>query len=191
MADSKGTQYSPFSANWSSTDALLDRELRALGARNVVLMVNVSEADIRLDGRLRANAHPDSPHAALAFDARKQGALLVCCGRFRSWQDNVRGIALGMEALRKIERYGIVQANEQYAGWKAIGSGGDAPMDPNEVVAASWTLIAHHAGWTVERAQSDSRTAYRMAIKATHPDQGGEPAAFHAVQNAARILGIV
>jgi hypothetical protein len=39
------------------------------------------------------------------------------------WQHNVRAIALGLEALRKVDRYGITRRGEQYAGWKALPAG--------------------------------------------------------------------
>lgn len=45
------------------------------------------------------------------------------CARFRSWQENVRAIALGMEALRKVERYAITEADQQYAGFMALPRG--------------------------------------------------------------------
>jgi hypothetical protein len=43
---------------------------------------------------------------------------------FPSWQDNLRAIALGLEALRKVERYGIANRGEQYAGWAQLTAGG-------------------------------------------------------------------
>lgn len=36
------------------------------------------------------------------------------------WQINLRAIALGLEALRKLDRYGITSRGEQYTGWRAI-----------------------------------------------------------------------
>ena len=52
---------SPFGSNWSSTLDLLERELRFLQARQVVLQIDVTERDIRNDGMLRANASADEP----------------------------------------------------------------------------------------------------------------------------------
>lgn len=184
----RGTEHSQFKASWSSTQDLLDRELRQLGASNVVMMVDVAESDIRLDGMLRANARPYSPKVALAFDARKKGSLLFSCGRFRQWQDNIRGIALGLEALRRIERYGIVQSTEQYEGWRAVGPG-NAPATPVEQRA--WDVLANAAGLSIDLARADPKTTHRLARKATHPDSGGSSVAFRAVEEAARILGLL
>lgn len=35
------------------------------------------------------------------------------------WQHNVRSVALGLEALRAVDRYGISRRGEQYAGFRA------------------------------------------------------------------------
>lgn len=170
----KGTEHSPFRATWGSTEQLLDRELRALHARDVVVMVNVTEADIRIDGRLRSNARPATPQAAIAFTTPKD-PMLFACGRFRTWQDNIRAIALGLEALRKIDRYGIVQSDEQYRGWKALNAGG----------YPDWAqTLAAYSGWATEDVIANPDAAYRQAVKNAHPDYGGTAEAFHHVQRA-------
>ncbi|MDN5780080.1 MAG: hypothetical protein L0H96_24685, partial [Humibacillus sp.] len=66
---------------WARTLDLLARELAALDARDVVLGVDVEDRHIRLDGKLRADARPDSPAVELAFDS-KRGPLLYRSDRF-------------------------------------------------------------------------------------------------------------
>ncbi len=173
----KGVEHSPFRSIWSATETLLYRELRHLRPRGeVVLMVDVTETDIRLDGRIRANANPVTPGTALAFDSATKGNLLICCGRFRTWQDNVRAIALGLEALRRVERYGITQSDEQYRGWRALETG-----------TIEWAdTLARHSGWTITEVVNDPEGAYKAAVKNAHPDQGGTAAAFADVQAARR-----
>lgn len=46
------------------------------------------------------------------------------CSTFYPWQANVRAIALGMEALRKVERYAITEADQQYSGFMQLPRGG-------------------------------------------------------------------
>jgi len=171
----KGQEHSPFRSIWSATEHLLERELRHLRPKGeVILMVDVTETDIRLDGKIRANATPATPGTALAFNSTTKGNLLICCGRFRTWQDNVRAIALGLEALRRIDRYGITQSDEQYKGWRAITTG-----------SIEWAdVLARHSGWTVTEVFADREGAYRAAVKNAHPDTGGTAAAFADVQNA-------
>jgi hypothetical protein len=183
-----GQEHSLFSSSWTATEDLLLRELRQLGGRDTVLMIDVTEDDLRIDGRMRANARPATPFTALAFTARKKGDLLFCCGRFRTWQDNVRAVALGLEALRKIDRYGITQSAEQYVGFRALPEGD--PSDPGDPILRAWKVIADACGTSIDAARADRKTAFRLARKATHPDQGGSPAAFRAVQAAGEILGL-
>lgn len=52
-----------------------------------------------------------------------QDTFQFAVDKFPSWQDNLRAIALGLEALRKVERYGFVKDDEQYTGFKALTAG--------------------------------------------------------------------
>lgn len=68
VTEARRSRYT-FKANWSATLDLLDRELWHLDASSVVLQVDVTEADLRLDGQLRANARPDFPGVRLIVDS--------------------------------------------------------------------------------------------------------------------------
>jgi hypothetical protein len=153
-----------FKAGWQSTLDLLDRELRLLGATNVVIGAAFRERDLRLDGLPRSDARaPDHPGIELSFDSR-HGRLVYATDACEWWEHNVRSIALGLEALRAVDRYGITRRGEQYAGWKQLTAGGpDAERGRR--------LISEHGGVT-------------KALFATHPDHGGDPADFADVQAA-------
>jgi hypothetical protein len=166
-AETRGRKRAAFSAGWGQTVDLLEREVWHLGARRAVLQLAVTEEDIRLDGAIRANARPAHPGAIVSFES-KHGPLEYATDVFDRWQDNVRAIALGLEALRKVDRYGIAKRGEQYRGWKALGAGGPSPQRGEE-------LIREHG-------------SVRDALMATHPDRGGDPEDFAAVQ-AAREAG--
>lgn len=101
----KTRQRSPFDSTWSSTLTVLDHELRMLHARYPVLQVDVTESNIRRDGQIRATARPSSPAVRLLFDT-DDGPMALGCDRFADWQSNVRAIALGLEALRRVDRFG-------------------------------------------------------------------------------------
>lgn len=160
-----------FKAAWSDTLDLLDRELVYLDARNVVIEADFREQDIRLDGMPRSNARqPVHPGVRIAFES-KHGPLVYATDSCENWQHNVRSIALGLEALRAVDRYGVTKRGEQYTGWKAIEAG-------------------YGAVTTVEEARQllDSYGGEAAALKATHPDYGGDRAAFDGVQAARRLL---
>jgi hypothetical protein len=117
---------SPFSAGWTSTIELLAKELRAHGATNVVLEIDFDERNIRLDGLPRADRSARTPGIVLSFQAMRvpgRPNLRYEVGTFSNWQDNLRAVALGLEALRAVDRHGVTKRGEQYAGWKALPSG--------------------------------------------------------------------
>lgn len=152
-----------FSASWQSTIDLLWRELDHLEARNPVIELDVTEADIHFrTGMPKANVTPNYPGVIVSFDS-VHGPLRYGTDAFARWQSNVRAIALGLEALRKVDRYGIGKRGEQYVGWRQLAAGGD--------IQRGRELIAEHGG-------------VRNALRATHPDHGGDADDFHAVQAA-------
>lgn len=156
--------HSPFKAPYQATIDLLEREARLLGARRVVVELAIRESDLRLDGQPYAGTRPDHPGVTVAFESR-HGPLKYTADHFATWQENLRAIALGLEALRKVDRYGMTSRGEQYTGWKALPSGEGVLRDRGA------ELIRRHGG-------------IREALKATHPDHGGDPAEFAAVQAA-------
>lgn len=159
---------SPFRAAWTDTIELLARELRAVGARNVVIELDMREQDFRVDGLPRANARALSPGVRLSFTASRVSdspALRYTVGTFDDWQDNVRAIALGLQALRAVDRYGVTRRGEQYAGWKQLATGSGPSAERGR------RIISDHGGVTA-------------ALKATHPDHGGDAADFADVQAA-------
>lgn len=191
---------SRFDSTWSATEQLLSRELEQLRGRDIVLELDITERDLRIDGTLRANARPTTPAVRIAFES-KHGPLTYATDAFTTWQDNVRAIALGLNALRTVDRYGITKRGEQYAGWKALptGSGNDASdMTRHKAleVLGTWgrynsklgPIPAEH----VNTAPDSLRSLYRAAQRATHPDHnGGSRALWNQVEQAAKVLGLL
>jgi hypothetical protein len=97
---------------------LLQRELRFLGAQNVVLSSNIP---LRRDGLPYADfRRPDDPGVAVYFLYRKR-QMCFACDRYYMTEDNVRAIALTIEALRGIERWGASDMIERaFTGFQAI-----------------------------------------------------------------------
>lgn len=131
-----GTRRSPFSAPWSATVKLLARELRLHGARRAMMELDLPAQHFRQDGMPRADRSARTPGIVLSFQAtRVPGApnLRYEVTEFSLWQDNVRAVALALESLRTVDRYGVTRRGEQYAGWKALpagSAGGDRDADP-------------------------------------------------------------
>lgn len=111
---------SPFGAQWRTTVRDLAAELRALRGRSVVLQLALDESQIVGDGsRPYADATTEHPGVIISFESSK-GPLRFCTDLFTTWQDNVRAIALGMQGIRRLERYGITRRDEHYRGWRAL-----------------------------------------------------------------------
>lgn len=182
---SKRPVSSPFSASWRSTESLLLREIEHLGAREFVLQIDVTESDMRLDGRLRANARPASDAVAVSVEARGKGDLLFVCDRFIGWQQNVRAIALGLEALRRVDRYGITKANEQYRGWQALPPGTPMPAAQMTVDGAERLLRTHGGSSDPNESWNDM---WRRAARRCHPDVGGDADVFRRLTEARDLL---
>jgi hypothetical protein len=193
-------QSSPFSAQWRSTREALERELRALHAGRAVLQIDVTDAHIRLDGNMRADFRsPRTPRVALSFASSNHGDLTYRCDIFTEWHANVRAIALGLEALRKVERYGIASRGEQYAGWRQLPAGiaMGAPMTRTEAGRVLADLAGD--GWygddfegqavlLAENAPNLVTDAYRWAVKLHHPDNGGDADLFARATEARDVL---
>lgn len=176
--------------NWSGTMDLLARELGELGAHDILLQMAVEDKDIRQDGWIRANARPKHPGVILTFES-KHGPLSYPCDNFTDWQANVRAIALALEALRKVDRYGVTRRGEQYSGWKKLPPPGGSTSTMTAEVAAQ--VIADAAGWnsappTMLTKADVFRVAYRDAAKRTHPDAGGSVRDFQILQEAKAVL---
>lgn len=188
---------SRFDSTYSATTDLLDRELRMIGANNAVLQVDIAEGRIRLDGLPYADARigVEDSGVVLSFET-EGGRYMYPCDTYRDWKDNLRAIALTLEHLRAVDRYGVSKSGEQYVGWRALPADVDAAMTRKEAA----TIIVRTAGLPEEdRAGAidslselgvypDLRWIYRQAASNSHPDAGGTAAAFHRVQTALRVL---
>lgn len=173
-----------------TTYSELDRELWQIGATDVVVQIDVrAERDVRRDGsRPLSDARVKSPAVVLSFK-RKGNVHTFACDRFTRWQDNLRGIVLGLEGLRRLERYGIVQAGEQYRGWQALPSNA-TPALSTEAAAKVLALRTDASAEAIIRDPERAKNAIRAARSKAHPDAGGSDREFVLVQEAARVLGI-
>lgn len=187
-----------FKATYAATLSLLDYELRQLEAENVVLQLDVTERDCRVNGELRADARLASPRVKLTFDS-KHGALTYMCDAFEKWQHNVRAVALALVDLRRLDRYGIGERGEQYTGWKALGSGivTGEPLSRAEAVKIVIDLTRlPDVGETYAPIDPDDagspgaflEDAFRAGARLHHPDRGGNEPAFKALVEAVDVL---
>jgi hypothetical protein len=143
---------SQFKTSYPRTLDLLEREVEALGGRDITMGVGLTESDIRKDGQPRAGARAMfHPGVELSFDSRDYGRLAYATDAFDDWQDNVRAIALSLEALRAVERYGVSKGR-QYTGFALLAAGPGLEEQGRQLVERYGSL--------------------KEALRHTHPDTG-------------------
>lgn len=186
-----------FRADWRSTLDLLGREVGALDGRLVVLQVDVEDGELRLDGMLRARSKVGFPGVRVSFESRF-GPLTYATDAYEQvyhqdppgWQANVRAIALALEALRAVDRYGVTSSGEQYRGWTAIAARSTEDTMTREQAA---DLFAGDPGSAFTKADllrsgEAALAAFRWLAKRHHPDVGGDPELFRRLLAARDLL---
>lgn len=179
-------QVSKFSASLSDTLRTLEREIFHLvdtrkQQRSAELLIAIEPGQFRQDGRPYANAKASHPGLIFSIDSR-HGHLSYPCDTFTRWEDNLRAIALALEALRKVDRYGVTKRGEQYRGFLALEATA-APAGFADTNAALRFLASFHPN--VPRADEVTpKLLLRSAQRKAHPDHGGDDATFQRVSLA-------
>lgn len=146
----KGAQLSVYAAIQR-----LSGEVDRLGARNVILSTNM---ETRLDGLPRAGqSEPRDPGVAVYFSLKKAPRCLAC-DRWTRTADNVAAIAQHIDALRRIDRYGVGTLDQVFAGYAAL----PPKADPWEVLGVPRTAT-----------RDAINDAHRCLAILNHPDKGG------------------
>jgi hypothetical protein len=119
---------------YSRIMTLLKRELRAIDARDVTIHAGFRDGDIRRsDGWPRSDVRPQHPAVALQFRRGTQAHIMVFRSiKFGTFEENLYAIAMTLESLRAVARYGCVEGYQQYSGFRQI----EAPATREEKIAA-------------------------------------------------------
>lgn len=95
----------------------LHLELERLGAREIIVSTNV---ELNTSGDPRGGRRdPDDPGAAVYFKLNKKDRVLAC----DSWDrtaDNLAAVAAHIDAIRRIDRYGVGTLDQAFAGYDAL-----------------------------------------------------------------------
>lgn len=159
----------------------------------VVIMLDISERDIRADGQLRSDTRYRSNAVVVSFDPKRADipALRIQCNTFSSVGCNLHAVGLVLEALRAQNRYGVGSGTEQYRGWAALPPGASSLATGGGIAAAEWATVEaamrflwESAGkplgghWPASPGEFMARLTFlhRGALSRHHPDAGGDTA---------------
>lgn len=154
-----------FESTYTSTLHKLAREIKMIDGRDPIVGVVTYASHIAKRGTsLLSETKVLHPGAEVSFDIPEGSrwrrvtfhtdARRSFIGHRRNFEGNLRAIALGLEALRAVNRFGIASTGQQYAGFAQIEA--PKPLEDlgRELVERFGSVLA--------------------ARKATHPDTGGE-----------------
>lgn len=189
---------SRFKKSWNQILDDLERETDLLDARDgsVVIRTFHEKFDIRNDGKLAGNARePKYPGVVISFDVPSSDGktwvpMSFECDQFTYWRANIQAIAGALEALRKIERYGVSSRGKtgaHYEGYKALPSA-EGSVGTKEAAAA---FLEKHSGISAKEilfSPTAMSSAYRKAAAVLHPDKDGATEDFVKLQEAKAVL---
>ncbi len=168
----KGRRRSPFKGDYHSTMRLLERELIHARAKDASVQLALLPGDFRIDGRPYAGASPSHPGVIVSFTKGKT-PLAFPCDTYLTWIENMRAIALALERLRAIDRYGVTKHEEQYRGWNALPPAGPL-VTPNMTPLEAAQYMARGVSGTVPAdllAHAEiARKVFRDSALKLHPD---------------------
>lgn len=173
----KGLRFlrSKFKANYDKTLSDLEYELLKLSATSIVIQAGFADNQIRNDGWPYSKARPEHPGVIVSFRSRGQDLSFPCL-TYDDLEDNLRAIALSLEALRQVDRYGVTKTGEQYTGFKQIGAPGESDSLQDAARLLSRYAGGASEGFGVHHIIGDgtvAEKAYRLAAMKTHPDRTG------------------
>lgn len=167
------TKY-PVSARFDTTfaksrDAIL-AEVRRFGGRDCVISSNIAT---KRDGNPYANfTRPDDCGIAVYFTYDKQ-PVVFACDKWTTPEDNLQAIRKAIEAFRGLERWGVSDLLKRaFTGFTAI---------PEKTGGQSWWQALD---LSENATQDEIKSAYRKLVKIHHPDAGGDPNDFKAINDA-------
>lgn len=191
-AETKPRQRHSFRASWQNTRDLLSRETEHIGAKLVVVQIDLTESELHSGDGLQGDAKAGHPGVVVSFES-KFGPLRYAADTYlggngmSAWQANTRAIALTLEALRSVDRWGATKRGEQYRGWTALEA--PKPEFAEWHAAAEWMReYAIQELRILQDSNGDWNSLYRAMARRMHPDSGAPRADWDRLAEARRIM---
>jgi hypothetical protein len=146
-------------------------ELRRMGYRddNTVISSNLM---LRKDGLPYSDQRAPEDAGVAVYWRDGNGMRCMAIDRYTKVADNLAAIAATLDAMRAIERHGGAEIlNRAFAGFAALSG----PID-----SEWWDVL----GLDPSAAGAGVTAQYRVLRSQHHPDKGGDPERFGAIQRA-------
>lgn len=170
-------EWSRFAASQSEAQNGIIRELRLLGARDIIISTNIP---LRQDGMPYASRRAPEDQGVAVYFKFNGNDQCIPCDKWRTIAENMRAIEKTIDALRGIERWGAKEmVNAAFRGFKALPES----IIPGQETARPWHEVL---GVNPDAPKEVIVAAYRALAMKYHPDnqETGDPMKFHQLQNA-------
>lgn len=139
----------------------LHAELERMGAEDINLS---SDLQLRNDGMPRSSQSVPRDTGVAIYFTRDGEKLVIACDIYNRCEDNIRAIALIIESMRRIERYGGDKMMKRaFTGFTAIEG-------PDAIRKEAWWEVL---GVIETTRQEVVERVYKILAKKAHPDAGG------------------
>lgn len=150
-------------------------ELLGVPYDSAILSTNV---ELTIYGEPRAGRRdPEDPGVAVYFKLHGKDRVLAC-DRWDQVQGNIAAIAAHIDAIRRVDRYGVGTLDQAFAGYDALPPPGASNRPP-------WRKVFEFAD-DARLTASDITGRYRHLARQFHPDLPGGSQAAMAQLNEAR-----
>lgn len=138
----------------------LELQLDLLRATDVVMSTNVR---LRVTGMVHGDGKPENgdPGVAVYFRYQKR-PLVLACDRWSTVADNINAISGHVDAIRRMDRYGVGRLEQALAGYNRMLPGRRAWFD---VLGLRTLPMMNDDGWQVVEER------YRLLATTLHPDK--------------------
>jgi hypothetical protein len=167
-------------------------EAANLGARDVIVEAGWATTQLHKDGMPYSSEQPSHPSVKVYVRASK-GELVFPSTRWKTAEWNLAAVARTLEALRRIDGWGVTAGAEQYSGWKrlpAVGPQGMTREQAADVIAELATRVGIEApARDLLGSFAFAKMAHRGISKQLHPDTpGGDADAMRRLNEALAAL---
>lgn len=157
-----------FRTDWDRSLKKLAEEVEKSGGDELLISIVATPDQLTLAGYPKSGFKVLYRGVEVSF--KKDGRRVAFhVDAFPRLHDNIHAIALTLEALRAVDRYGATTGAEQYAGFAQLTSGG-VDLDRGR------RLVEQHG-------------TIKAALLATHPDKGGNEVDFRDVDAYRKSVG--